>query len=101
MVSRAQHEDMLEKFETFRTWFLQDIMDIGNKNTIIVLPIEGDLKPIYRDDPPAISSVPAAGLASLHLSPLLGAPELVVPSESTYSFLVPSQRACVFSSSSC
>ncbi|KAL9609127.1 MAG: hypothetical protein Q9167_006088 [Letrouitia subvulpina] len=70
---------MLEKFEIFRTWFLQNIMDIENKNTIIVLPIEKDLKPIYRDDPPAIPSVPAAGLGSLHLSPLLGAPELVVP----------------------
>lgn len=71
---------MLEKFDVFRAWFLQNIMNIEETNTIIVLPVEADLKPLYRDDVPAIPSVPPAGLASLHLSPILGAPELVVPS---------------------
>ena len=71
---------MLEKFEIFRTWFLRNIMNVEETNTIIVLPVEEDLKPLYRDDIPAIPSVPPAGLASLHLSPILGAPELVLPS---------------------
>lgn len=78
----------MEKFTTFRKWFYEEILKPEKQNAIMVLPIEM-LEPRYRDQPPAVPSIPPSGLSVLYLSPTLGAPEIVVPGKHVSMFRRP------------
>ena len=70
----------MRRFKVYREWFLEHVMNEGRRNTLVILPIE-ELETRYRDEPQPSPGKPPRGLSVLFLSPTLGAPEIVVPSE--------------------
>lgn len=69
----------MHRFEVFGEWFKKLVMYVGRENTLVMLPIE-ELKPRYRDAQVAPPYVPPpVGLNLLFMSPMLRAPEIVIP----------------------
>lgn len=79
LLNKAQRDEALKRFATFRQWFLDEIMQPEKQRAVMILPIER-LEPRYRDKPPEIPSVPPTSINVLFISPTLGSPELTVPS---------------------
>ncbi|PSN62791.1 amidase signature enzyme [Corynespora cassiicola Philippines] len=77
-VFEAQHEDMEERIQTFKSWFLQEVMKAPDHNAIVLFPI-ADMKPNYRDSYPGVPESPVTGLRQTFVSPYLGSPEIVIP----------------------
>lgn len=93
-ITREERDDAVSKLNVYREWFARKVMRIGERNTIVVLPIE-EISPRYRDENPWLVSMlhhscPAdtyesrdfypKGVPMLFLSPILGGPELTIPS---------------------
>jgi len=76
-VTPAQHVDAMHRMDVYKNWFLEQILQIGKQNTLLVLPITTQA-PDYRDAAPEGPSAPSA-LDSLWLAPILGAPEISLP----------------------
>ncbi|KAJ4357191.1 uncharacterized protein N0V89_001766 [Didymosphaeria variabile] len=78
-VSSKERDDMNNRIQTFRTWFLKHYMKSDEQDTIIILPIS-QVKPNYRDAfTSQIGKKATTGLRTTYLSPYVGAPELAVP----------------------
>lgn len=84
----------MQRLTTFKQWFLQEVMCVESRTTIVILPIQS-IRETYRDVPPSYLSLPTApkipltsfrppkmpsGIGMLDIAPTLGAPELVIPS---------------------
>lgn len=79
-VTSAEHEEINRRFSVFRQWFLDRFMSSdGNETVLIVLPIDV-VAPNYRDAYPGVPSAATTGLRTTYLSPIVGAPELAIPS---------------------
>ncbi len=76
-LTRPQRDESILRLQTFKRWFLDEVMCVPTHTTMVVLPIEA-MRPNYRDDPPSPPQMPM-GIGMLDLAPTLGAPELVVP----------------------
>ena len=50
-VTKEAHEDAVFRLQVYKDWFLKEIMRIGQRNTLIVLPITAQ-QVDYRDVPP-------------------------------------------------
>ncbi|CAJ2504123.1 Uu.00g115170.m01.CDS01 [Anthostomella pinea] len=74
--TQGQRDSAVAKLAVYRKWMLEHVLKEGQKDALLLLPIE-DMSPRYRDDPPKIDL--ATDLPDLHISPILGAPELTVP----------------------
>lgn len=79
-ISRAQRDEAVCRLEVYKRWLRERIL-VGD-NPIVILPVM-DAVPTYRDTPPCESS-PATQEAwdQLWISPILGSPEITVPSTS-------------------
>lgn len=67
----------MHRLAVYKEWFSKEVMKVGENRTIVILPIE-NISPRYRDD--ATTNFNPIGVPMLFLSPILGGPELVVPS---------------------
>ena len=76
-VSEAQYEDGKHRLLVYKQWFLKAVMQEGELESFLVLPI-ANVEPNYRDTPPPEPS-PPTGFDSLFIPPILGSPDLVVP----------------------
>ncbi|RYO26794.1 hypothetical protein AA0111_g7852 [Alternaria arborescens] len=78
LVDESQKNRAFERYSVYKDWFLKHILRPEETRTIVVLPIE-ELEPRYRDIPPVLPIEAPKGINVLYLSPILGAPEIVVP----------------------
>ncbi|KAK4569337.1 hypothetical protein LTR86_003099 [Recurvomyces mirabilis] len=78
LVSAEQNAEAVKRLALFKDWFSREVDRAGERNTLVILPIES-LGPRYRDVPMHAPTTTPIGLSMLMLSPALGAPELVVP----------------------
>ncbi|KAF2502329.1 amidase signature enzyme [Lophium mytilinum] len=76
-IDPAQRDEAVRRINVYRQWFLSAIMASEKRNALVILPIE-NVSPRYRDQPPPPFHAPS-GVTTLTLSPILEAPELVVP----------------------
>jgi hypothetical protein len=77
-ITTSAHEEALHRLEVYKEWFTSTILQPAERNTLILIPIE-EISPRYRDEMPTHHFDPV-GVPNLFLSPILGAPELTVPS---------------------
>ncbi|KAF2229188.1 amidase signature enzyme, partial [Viridothelium virens] len=76
-ISKEEHEEGLHRLEVYKRWFLDRGMEVGKKNTLVIMQSE-DVKPNYRDDQhPDYYIQPAWN--PWWVSSILGAPEVVIP----------------------
>lgn len=54
-------------------------MKIDEQDAVVILPVDA-VGPSYRDEYPGLPTEPVPGLRTTYLSPIVGAPELVIPS---------------------
>lgn len=78
LIDESQKNRAFERYSVYKDWFLKHILRSKETRTIVVLPIE-ELEPRYRDVPPVQPIEAPKGINVLYLSPILGAPEIVVP----------------------
>ena len=76
-ITREEHEDAMLRMNVYKLWFLESVMQVGKKNTMVVMQSE-DVEPKYRKDPPPPYYIQDAW-HQWWLSPVLGAPEIVLP----------------------
>jgi hypothetical protein len=76
-ITKKERDEAIDRLETYKEWFSEHVMKLGKARTIVILPIE-NISPRYRDD--ATTNFNPVGVPMLFLSPILGGPELVVPS---------------------
>jgi Asp-tRNA(Asn)/Glu-tRNA(Gln) amidotransferase A subunit family amidase len=76
-VTDTEYEVGMHRLKVYKNWFLKTVMEIDQKNTIVILPI-ANIMPNYRNTPPT-SPVIQTGFDPLYLFPTLGAPDIVVP----------------------
>lgn len=76
-ITKAERDEAIRRLLVYRAWFLTHFINANSRNILVVLPIE-NISPRYRDEPPAPFIAPT-GVTTLMLSPILEAPELVVP----------------------
>lgn len=50
-VTRRQHDDAVDRMAIYKQWFLDKILQVGQRNTLLVLPITNQAVD-YRDVPP-------------------------------------------------
>lgn len=76
-VSAEQHSSALLKLEVYRTWLLETVFQSHGSRTVMVLPVSC-VEPHYRDE---ITKSPGSQVATdeLFLSPILRAPDVVIP----------------------
>ncbi|OQV02458.1 hypothetical protein CLAIMM_07654 [Cladophialophora immunda] len=67
----------MEHMRVYQNWFHAKIWQSETSHPLILLPIE-NMTPRYRDEFPNFRR-PPPGVNSIFLSPVLGAPELLVP----------------------
>ena len=95
-ITKAERDEAIHRLLVYRAWFLTHFINANSRNILVVLPIE-NISPRYRDEPPAYASfkyikknfnansvicrpfIAPTGVTTLMLSPILEAPELVVP----------------------
>lgn len=77
-VSRQQRDEAVRKLKVYKDWLLRRILP--NDGAVMVLPI-GDVMPNYRDRPAYESPAIPDAWDQLWLSPILGAPEVTLPSK--------------------
>ena len=76
-VTQDERDQALHRLEVYKTWFLDTIMQRQERETYLVMPI-AEVAPNYRDvSPPPVKR--PTGFDPLILSPILGAPDVVVP----------------------
>ena len=49
--THEQHDEGMHRIKVYGDWFLNTVMQIGKKNTYVIIQSE-DVRPNYRDDPP-------------------------------------------------
>lgn len=76
-VTPQQHEEGLSKLEVYRKWLLDTLFLSHRGRTLVVLPIS-PVEPHYRDERTESPGYQSA-TNELFLSPILKAPDLVVP----------------------
>ncbi|KAL8899111.1 MAG: hypothetical protein Q9207_006362 [Kuettlingeria erythrocarpa] len=55
-ISQKDHEEAMRRLEVYKDWFLNDVMEVGKRNSFVVMQSE-DVTPKYRDDlPPSVIS---------------------------------------------
>ncbi|KAF2033333.1 hypothetical protein EK21DRAFT_109130 [Setomelanomma holmii] len=75
--SKEQFDEGIRRLDIYKQWWLETILEMWSKDTVVVMQSE-DVKPSYRDDaPPAYSIQPA--WHQWWVSSILGAPEVVIP----------------------
>ncbi|KAF2108473.1 amidase signature domain-containing protein [Lophiotrema nucula] len=72
------HEEALRRISIYKDWIHKTVLELDNLNTLVLIPL-GDVKPQYRTEWPGLQFRDQMLWSSLLLSPILGAPELVVP----------------------
>ncbi|KAI9834946.1 MAG: hypothetical protein M1819_002669 [Sarea resinae] len=77
-VTQSQRDEAINKINVYKKWFLQEILHEGARDSFVILPI-AEVAPNYRDTQPGPHFKQNA-FDALFLAPILGAPELVVPS---------------------
>ncbi|KAL8948507.1 MAG: hypothetical protein Q9222_005310 [Ikaeria aurantiellina] len=50
-ISREEHEEAMRRMKVYKEWFLGTVMQVGERNSFVVMQSE-DVSPKYRDDPP-------------------------------------------------
>ena len=56
-ITLAQRNDAMRRMEIYKNWVLQEVLHIGDKTALVVLPIK-DAEPNYRDtDPGYVTSL--------------------------------------------
>ncbi len=81
-MTKEQHEEIMNRLEIFKDWFIDHYQLNGANNKLFVLHID-KAAPRYRDQYPGDNNPEVPGLRPTFLSPILKAPELAIPS--TYS----------------
>lgn len=76
-VTPQQHEEGLKKLEVYRKWLLETFFQSRGNKTLVVLPI-APVEPHYRDERTESPRYQCA-TDELFLSPILKAPDVVVP----------------------
>ncbi|CAJ2512035.1 Uu.00g076600.m01.CDS01 [Anthostomella pinea] len=76
-ITAHQHAEGLRRLQVYRTWLLEQCFG-GQKRTLMILPI-ANVEPNYRDTPVESPSYQSA-VDELFVSPILGAPDMVLPS---------------------
>lgn len=69
----------MRRLDVFRTWFIEFYMSTDSE-TIVALHLD-KVQPKYRDQYPGDTNPEIPGLRSTHLAPILGGPELAIPSK--------------------
>lgn len=77
LVTQAQRDEGMHRLEVYKKWFLDSAMEQATSEAYLIMPIS-DVVVNYRDAPPASVARPN-GFDPLILSPILGAPDIVVP----------------------
>lgn len=77
----TEHQEMVKRIQIFKSWFLDYYMRVDEQDSIIVMPVD-EVHPNFRDEYIKLPVAPVPGLRTTYLSPFIGAPELVIPSES-------------------
>jgi hypothetical protein len=97
-ITKAERDIAVERLAVYEKWFSDKVLKVGKNDTIVIIPIE-DMTPRYRDEPLGFvlqkhfSCIEGllltgyyyrryfnpVGVPMLFLSPILKAPELVVP----------------------
>ncbi|PQE16360.1 hypothetical protein CJF32_00006229 [Rutstroemia sp. NJR-2017a WRK4] len=72
-----QYEEAIRRMKVYEEWFLQTVMRVDKANTLVVMQSE-EVRPNYRDDPPAGYYIQPAW-HQWWILPILGAPEIVIP----------------------
>lgn len=75
-ITPDERAEAVHRLAVYKKWFAESVMELGQKLTLVILPIE-NISPRYRDT--ATSNFKPVGVPMLFLSPILGGPELVVP----------------------
>ena len=96
-VTSEEHKEMERRLNVFSDWFRQRFLSAPNVNVIAVLPI-AEAKPNYRDECQSLPKAPTPGLRNTDLSPIIGAPEVAVPSK---AFKLPQCAYLLTGSCSC
>ena len=76
-VSRAQRDEGMHRLEVYKEWFLHFAMRQDENEAFLIMPIS-NVDANYRDVHPAPVARPT-GFDPLIVSPILGAPDIVVP----------------------
>ncbi|KAK3943635.1 amidase signature domain-containing protein [Diplogelasinospora grovesii] len=76
-IAQEERNIAVDRLEVYRKWFTEHFLQVGKKDTLVLIPIE-EISPRYRDEAPAYHFNPV-GVPMLFVSPILGAPELTVP----------------------
>lgn len=79
-ISKAQRYEAVHRLGVYKHWLLDQVL--AGDNPVVALPVM-DAVPNYRDTPPS-EACPASQEAwdQLWMAPILGSPEITVPSES-------------------
>lgn len=70
----------MERLSVVRKWFLEHYKLDGSTGNVIAIHID-TVKPRYRDECPGNNDPDVPGLRATHLSAILKAPELAIPSK--------------------
>ncbi|KAF2110372.1 amidase signature domain-containing protein [Lophiotrema nucula] len=76
-ISQEQRDDAKKRTEVYKSWVMDNILEVDRETTLVVLPIQ-DAEPNYRDVDPEMPFAQDVW-DPLWLSPVLGAPEISVP----------------------
>lgn len=82
-VTTEQHDEVLRRFDVFKSWFEHEYMDPREGATLVIFPID-TVKPRYRDQYPGNADPTVPGIRNTFISPILRAPELTIPSKSVW-----------------
>ncbi|OAR02180.1 hypothetical protein LLEC1_06508, partial [Akanthomyces lecanii] len=78
-ISKDERDECWRRSEVYRHWMLDKILKAGSQDTVVMMPLPIEAgQPNYRDAPPPPYSL-LSGYAALHMSPMLGAPEVTAP----------------------
>lgn len=50
-ITQKQRDVAVSKLDVYKEWFLDVVMKQGERDTLVLIPIE-NISPRYRDDPP-------------------------------------------------
>lgn len=70
----------MERLSIFKQWFLHQYGLDGSTNNLLAIHID-HVRPKYRDQYPGNDNPDVPGLRATYLAPILGAPELAIPSK--------------------
>ncbi|KAG5760016.1 hypothetical protein H9Q72_011875 [Fusarium xylarioides] len=76
-VSDAEHEEATRRLLVYKEWLHEQFFGDESFETLVILPVS-EVKPIYRDEKVELPENQSA-CDELFVSPILGAPDVVVP----------------------